>query len=105
MLKHVDNNNFKNEVLENKKVVLVDFFASWCGPCNMLSPVLEKISNSRAEFDIAKVNIDENQELAIKYNVEVIPTMIVFKDGKPVEKTVGFLDENKIVDLMSKHID
>ena len=105
MLKHVDNNNFKNEVLENKKVVLVDFFASWCGPCNMLSPVLEKISNSRAEFDIAKINIDENQDLAIKYNVEVIPTMIVFKDGKPVEKTVGFLDENNIVDLMSKHID
>ncbi len=105
MLKHVNNNNFKNEVLENKKVILVDFFATWCAPCSMLSPVLEKISNSRADFDIAKINIDENVNLAQEYKVEVIPTLVIFKEGKPVEKMVGFIDENKIVELMSKYTD
>lgn len=105
MLKHVNNDNFKNEVLENDKVILVDFFATWCPPCKMLSPVLEKISNSRAAFDIAKINIDESQELASEYEVEAVPTMIVFKEGKQVEKIVGFVDEDDIVDLMSKYID
>lgn len=103
MLKHVNNENFKSEVLDNTRAVLVDFFATWCAPCSMLTPVLEKISSSRAAFDIAKVNIDENQELASEYKVEVIPTIIVFKEGKQVERMVGFADENKIVDLMSKY--
>lgn len=103
MLKHVDSNSFKNEVLENKRITLVDFFATWCGPCSMLSPILEKISTSRADFDIAKINIDENQELASEYRVEVIPTLIVFKEGKALEKLVGLLDENEILDLMAKY--
>lgn len=100
MLKHVNSNEFTKEVLENKKAVLVDFYASWCPPCKMLAPILEKISTSRAEFDIAKVNIDENQDLAMEYKIEVVPTMLVFKNGKPVNKIVGLMEEKKLVDLM-----
>jgi len=105
MLKHVDSNEFGTEVLKNKKVVLVDFFATWCPPCKMLGPVLEKIASSRADFDIIKVNIDENQELAMQYQIEVVPTMVVFKDGKPVNKLVGLVSEDKIVDLMLNYVD
>jgi len=100
MLKHVNSNEFTKEVLENKKAILVDFYASWCPPCKMLAPILEKISTSRAEFDIAKVNIDENQDLAMEYKIEVVPTMLVFKNGKPVNKIVGLMDEKKLIDLM-----
>jgi thioredoxin 1 len=85
-------------------VTLVDFYASWCGPCKMLAPVLEKISNSRADFDIVKVNIDDNIELATKYEIEVVPTMVVFKDGKPVDQLVGYAEENEIVSLVSEYI-
>jgi len=105
MLKHIDSNEFKREVLESKKAILVDFYATWCPPCKMLGPVLEKISNSRVDFDIMKVNIDENQELASKYKIEVVPTMVVFKDGKPVNKLVGLVDENEIVDLMLNYVE
>jgi len=105
MLKHIDSNEFEKEVLENKKAVLVDFYASWCPPCKMLAPVLEKISSSRADFDIIKVNIDENQDLAMEYKIEVVPTMVVFKDGKPVNKLVGLVNENKIVDLMLNYVE
>ena len=82
MLKHINEDNFKTEVLESEKVTLVDFFATWCGPCQMLAPVLEKISNSRANFDIAKIDIDQLPDLAVEYGVEVVPTMVIFKNGK-----------------------
>ena len=72
MLKHVDENNFEEEVLNSKKAVLVDFFATWCGPCQMLGPVLERIGNSRADFDIAKVDVDQAQELAFKYGIVIL---------------------------------
>jgi len=105
MLKEIKSNEFKKEVIESEKAVLVDFYASWCMPCKMLAPVLEKISNSRADFNIIKVNIDESIELANEYEIEVVPTMVVFKDGKPVNKLVGVVKENEIVDLMSNYIE
>jgi thioredoxin 1 len=104
MLKHVDRSNFENEVIKSNKVILVDFFATWCPPCKMLSPVLEKIASSRAEFDVAKVNIDENNDIAGKYNIEVVPTMLVFKEGKVVDKMVGYMNENDITNTVSKYI-
>ncbi len=104
MLKHINNNEFNKEVIESEKVVLVDFYATWCGPCRMLAPVLERISESRADFNIFKVDIDENQELAMKYKIEVVPTMVVFKDGKVVEQIEGLVTENKIVEMMSSYI-
>ena len=105
MLKHVDENNFEEEVLNSKKAVLVDFFATWCGPCQMLSPILEKISNSRADFDIIKVDVDEARKLAEKLGIEVVPTMFIYKDKKPVRKIEGVLDENEIINIMGEYID
>lgn len=104
MLKHVNLNNFEKEVLQNEKVILVDFFATWCGPCQMLAPILEKMSNSRAEFDIAKIDIDEARSLAEEYEIEVVPTMIIFKKGQPVEKMSGVMDAEEIVSVVSKHM-
>src|SRR5574344_137033 len=97
MLKHVKASNFESEVLNSQKPILVDFFATWCGPCQMLGPVLEKISNSRADFDIAKINIDESQDLAIEYGIEVVPTMVIFKQGKHVETITGLMNAEEIV--------
>lgn len=105
MLKHVSEENFEKEVIDSKGLILVDFFATWCGPCQMLGPVLERIGNSRAEFDIAKVDIDQAQNLALKYEVEVVPTMVIFKDGKVVDKIEGFMSESEIVEEMSKYME
>jgi len=103
MLKHVNNKEFEQEVLKNSKPVLVDFYADWCGPCKMVAPVLEKIGREHTEFEIVKVNVDENQDLAIKYGVMSIPTMIVFKDGEAIDGMVGFSDEEAIINMIKKH--
>ena len=105
MLKHVDENNFEKEIIDAKKVILVDFFATWCGPCQLLGPILEKISNSRAEFDIAKVDVDQAQELAIKYGIEVVPTMLIFKDGQVMQTIEGVRSEEEIVSEVSKYME
>lgn len=104
MLKHINNDNFEKEVITSNKIVLVDFFATWCGPCQMLAPVLEKLATSRADFDIAKVDIDESYELAEKYEIEVVPTMVIFKDGNIVKRIEGFHSESEIVDIMNEYI-
>ena len=105
MLKHVDENNFEEEVLNAKKAVLVDFFATWCGPCQMLGPVLERIGNSRADFDIAKVDVDQAQELAFKYGIEVVPTMLIFKNGQVMNTLEGFRSESEILEEMAKYME
>ena len=104
MLEIENNQEFEKQVLKSKEVIIVDFFATWCPPCQMLAPVLEKISESRAGYNIAKINVDNNQELAIKYEVEAVPTMIIFKEGKILNKLVGYIQENEIIDEMSKYI-
>lgn len=105
MLKHVNSGNFKKEILENDKVVLVDFYADWCGPCKMVAPILEKIGSERSDFDIAKINVDESQDLAYEYSVQAIPTMVIFKNGKVVNSITGFMTENQIVEMLSSYID
>ena len=88
----VTETTFENEVIEGSKEtpVLVDFWAEWCGPCHAVSPVLEKIADERAgELKLVKVNIDENQELAGRYGIMSIPTMILFKDGEPAAAVIG----------------
>ena len=97
MIKHINKENFKTEILDSKEPILVDFFATWCGPCNMLSPILENISNTRADFNIAKVNIDELRDLAIDYEVEVVPTLLIFKNGKVVGRIEGLVSEEEII--------
>ena len=95
----VINNNFKEEVLDYKGTVLVDFYADWCGPGKMLSPVLEEISNE-TDIKICKVNVDENQALAIEYKVMSIPTLIVFKEGKKELVSVGLKSKEEILEMI-----
>lgn len=94
----ITNQNFEEEVLKADKPVLVDFYATWCGPCQMMSPIIDEIAEENADtLKVGKVNVDENQDLAIKYNVMSIPTIIIVKNGK-VEKTfVGVTDKNEIL--------
>lgn len=92
--------NFKEEVLENKGTVLVDFFANWCGPCKMLSPVLEEIAKENSNIKICKIDVDQNEDLAREYAVMSIPALFVFKDGKLVTKTVGYRSKEEVLELV-----
>jgi thioredoxin 1 len=86
----VTESTFEQEVLQSEKPVLVDFWAEWCGPCHMVEPVLNRIVDERnGELKLVKVNIDEEQELAMRFGVQSIPTMILFKDGQPAAATMG----------------
>lgn len=100
MVKKINNNEFMNDVLGSKGVVLVDLFADWCMPCQMLAPVIEEISNEKSEIKFFKINVDETPEVAIKYGVSSIPTLLIFKDGELVNKAVGVYPKEKIVDLL-----
>ena len=95
--KIINNNEFINEVENKDGLVVVDFFATWCGPCKMLSPIYEALGNEMVEkANFLKVDIDQSIELAQKFEVSTVPTMIIFKDGKPVETLIGFMPKNKI---------
>jgi len=90
--------NFEAEVLNSEIPVLVDFWASWCGPCMMLSPVIAELAEElEGKVKVGKVNVDEQNELAIKYRVASIPTLLLFKDGELVNTSVGFMPKNDIV--------
>jgi thioredoxin 1 len=93
-----------DKVINQDVPVLVDFWAPWCGPCKMLGPVLEDVEKELGgKAVIAKVNVDEEEDLAVKFNVSSIPTMIVFKKGVSLERTVGFMAKEKILELIAKH--
>ena len=92
--------NFEAEVFNSDVHVLVDFWAPWCGPCKMLSPVIEEVAKQAQGFKVGKVNTDENQELAMKYNIRTIPTLIVFKDGKEFNKSIGVISKDEILNLV-----
>ena len=96
----VTKNNFDSEVINSKMPVLVDFNANWCGPCRMLKPILEDIASDRANFKIASINIDEEEELAQRYSIFSIPCLIVFKDGKEVRRSVGLRPKDDIISMM-----
>jgi thioredoxin 1 len=100
---HINEASF-DKVVGQDGPVLVDFWAPWCGPCKMLGPVLEEVEKEAAgKAVIAKVNVDDEENLAAKFNVSSIPTMIVFKKGVSVERTVGFMPKDKVLDLIKKH--
>ena len=97
-IKNCNENNFENEVLKSNLPVIVDFWAEWCGPCKMLTPILEELSNEmKNEINVVKVNLDENQDLAMKYSIRSIPTLLLFKEGNLIDTKVGLLPKSEIV--------
>ena len=97
MINIFNEENFENEVINSEKTTIVDFYADWCGPCKMMSPVIDKIAEENAEnIKVGKVNVDDNQDLAMKYNVMSIPTILVFKNGNIANTFVGVTPKQEI---------
>lgn len=94
---NITDNNFQAEVLESDTAVLVDFWAPWCGPCRVIAPSLEEINEERDDLRVVKLNVDDNQATAAKYEVMSIPTLIVFKNGEPAKRIVGALPKSRLV--------
>ena len=104
MTKHIADNNIKSEVLDQKGIVVVDFFATWCGPCKMIAPIIEELEKEMTNIKFVKLDVDENPEVSNKYQIQSIPTLKVFKDGQDVDTVVGFLPKDQIKALIEKHI-
>lgn len=100
MAMEVNQNEFVKEVLEAQETVLVDFWAPWCGPCRMQGPIIEDFSKENANVKVVKVNVDDNQELAEKYNIMGIPTLLVFKNGKLSKQAVGLQSKANLAELV-----
>ena len=96
----VNEENFEREVLQSDKTVLVDMYADWCGPCKMLSPLIDEVANEVSDVKVCKVNIDEARDLAINYDIMSIPTLLVFKNGNVVNTSLGLVSKDKILDLI-----
>lgn len=96
----VNNENFEKEVLESEKPVLIDFFADWCGPCKMLSPIVEQIAEENDQIKVVKINIDNEQDLAVKYGIMSIPTLVVIKNGQESSRSVGLISKEEILELI-----
>ena len=100
-VKHVSGKDFETEVLKSDKKVLVDFYADWCGPCKMMGPVREEMAAVYDNIDVVKINVDEEQELAIRYRVMSIPALMVFDKGEVVKKSVGLISKAEVIDLIN----
>ena len=97
---HITNSNFEEEVLHSDKPVLVDFWASWCGPCRMVGPIIEEIAAERSDIKVCKVNVDEEQSLSARFQIMSIPTLMVFKNGKIANQALGAMPKNQILSLL-----
>ena len=97
---HINKDNFHNEVLNSDKPVLLDFFASWCGPCRMVSPILDEIAEEREDIKVCKVDIDEQPELASRFRVMSVPTLMVMREGQIVEQSIGAKPKHQILAMV-----
>lgn len=101
-LLHITSENYETEVLKSDKPVLLDFWAAWCGPCQMIAPVVEQVAEELADVRVGKVNTDEQPELAGEFGIMSIPTLVLIKDGKEVKRSVGAVSKQEIIDFASK---
>ena len=99
---NLTNQNFEEEVLKNNGLVLVDFFATWCGPCKMIAPILSEIAEKyKGKVKVGKVNVDEQNELAMEYRIESIPTLKLFKDGQLIKTLIGLRSKSEIEEILN----
>ncbi len=96
----INKNNFQEEVLNSDKPVLLDFWASWCGPCRMVSPVIDEIAKERPDIKVGKINVDEQEELAAQFRIMSIPTLMVIKNGQIVKQSMGAQPKNQILAML-----
>lgn len=96
----INKENYENEVLKSDKPVLIDFWADWCGPCQMLGPIVEAVAEENPDIKVCKVNIDEEQDLAMKFKIMSIPTLVVMKGGEVYKKSVGVISKSEILELV-----
>ena len=97
---NINNNNFQDEVMHSEKLILLDFWASWCGPCRMVNPIVDEIAAERSDIKVCKINVDEQPELAAQFGVMSIPTLVVMKNGRIVNQTVGARPKAQILALL-----
>ena len=93
----LNDKNFENEIVSKKGTALVDFYADWCGPCKMIAPIIEKIAEERSDVIVGKANVDESSELASRFGVMSIPTLVILKDGKEVKRMIGYKSKEAIL--------
>ncbi len=98
---NINKNNFQEEVLNSEKPVLLDFWASWCGPCRMVMPIVEQIAEERSDIKVGKINVDEEPELASQFGIMSIPTLVVMKDGKVINQAMGARPKEAILALLN----
>ena len=96
----VTSENFEKEVLQSDKPVLIDFYADWYGPCKMLSPIVDEVAEENTDIKVVKINVDNAQDLAMKYQVMSIPTLVVIRDGREVNRSVGLIDKSEVISLI-----
>ena len=96
---NINKNNFQNEIMDSEKTVLLDFWASWCAPCRMVVPIIEEIAGERPDIKVGKINVDEQPELASKFSIMSIPTLVVMKNGKIVQQVSGARPKNAILEM------
>lgn len=102
-VKHISSNEFESEVLKSENVVLVDFYATWCGPCKTVAPILEEIAKEDRKIKIVKVDVDESEDISADYNVMYIPTLVIIKDGEEVDRIVGAAKKAEIQKMIKTH--